>query len=93
MKRSNSIGIILTCIFLSMGVVCLLTENLPLVKAKTIYQTTPLSFSTPTPILGPIYYGRWDVLNVFDHNLPLANLLGDGNELSLNCTLGGMASL
>lgn len=41
------------------------------------HQHSPLS--TPAPFLGPVYYGREDIIAVFDHQYPLFGSDDDGN--------------
>ncbi|MCA9934030.1 MAG: hypothetical protein H6662_06435 [Ardenticatenaceae bacterium] len=56
----------------------LIAKANPVVQAKPLPQAVPAS--TPVPFLGPIYYGRQDIWNIFDHNLPWASIVDDGND-------------
>ncbi|MBX3056977.1 MAG: peptidoglycan DD-metalloendopeptidase family protein, partial [Anaerolineae bacterium] len=49
-----------------------------LANASQAYAASATLQSTPQPFLGPIYYGRRDVLNVIDHDLPCASVCDDG---------------
>lgn len=70
-------------IFCIMFVLFLFFSNSPKTYAfsNNLLQTLPTTPApTPTPFLGPIFYGRNYILKIFDHNLPRGGFGEDGNN-------------